>query len=192
MIKKLLEIIGITYSHSQSGAYALILGEKGSKTRLPIIIGSAEAQSIAVAMDNIENRRPLTHDLFKTFADSYNITLTEVIINNFREGIFYSTLVTKSDNNEVRIDARTSDAIALAIRFKCPIYTVPQVLEEAGIDIDDLDLEEDNEIEEDMISSDGEYHTLSIEELRNLLEEAIENEDFESASLIRDEIKNRK
>lgn len=189
MIKKLLEIIGITYSHSQSGAYALILGEKGSKTRLPIIIGSAEAQSIAIAMDHIENRRPLTHDLFKIFADNYGISLTEVIINHFKEGIFYSTLVTKSNDKECLLDARTSDAIALAIRFKCPIYTVPQVLEDAGIDIDDLDLEEDNE--DEIASTDNEYYAFSTEELRKLLDEAIENEDYESASLIRDEIKHR-
>lgn len=194
MNKILLEVIGLSYSHSQSGAYALILGEKGSKRRLPVIIGSSEAMSIAIATEELKSRRPLTHDLFKSFASAYNININEVIINRFKEGIFYSELHTVKDEKEMVIDARTSDAIALALRFKCPIYTYPQIMEEAGIIIDDIDLTDNNEDETLDINkeSDNEYEDYGLKDLQYMLQEAIDNEDYEAASKIRDEIKKRK
>lgn len=193
MNKILLEVIGLSYSHSQSGAYALILGEKSSKRRLPVIIGSSEAMSIAIATDELKNRRPLTHDLFKSFASAYDINIYEVIINRFKEGIFYSELHTIKDGEEMVIDARTSDAIALALRFKCPIYTYPQIMEEAGIIIDDIDLTDDNDDENLDINknSDNEYEDYRLKDLQSMLQEAIDNEDYEAASKIRDEIKKR-
>ncbi len=187
MNKILLNVIGLTYSHSQSGAYTLFLGEKDSKKQLPIVIGGSEAQSIAIALEDIENPRPLTHDLFKNFANTYNIDLKEVIINKFKEGLFYSELHTVKNSEISVIDARTSDAIALALRFKSPIYTYQQVIEEAGIIMDDADFEIDNETE-----CVSEYERYSLSDLENLLNEAIVDEDYTKASKIRDEINFRK
>jgi len=185
MNKIVLEVIGLSYSQSQSGAYALILGDKNSKLKLPIIIGSAEAQSIALAFEGHKSRRPLTHDLFKAFADVYLINIKEVIIDRFKDGIFYSQIVGEKDGETTSIDARASDAVALALRFGCPIYTNSLVMSEAGIVIEDIDFEDDSP-NDDAYEANPAKH--SVEELQKMLDEAVENEDFERASMIRDEI----
>ena len=198
MNKILLEVKGLTYSNSQSGAYALILNKKGDKMYLPIIIGEAEAQSIAIALEGHKNIRPLTHDLFKIFATTFDIDVKEVVINRFKEGLFYSELHCMKDGELTIIDARPSDAIALAIRFKCPVYTYSQVLEEAGIEIDadadlDTDIDSDAEHEDfDDISIESDFSRYSLSELESLLEDSIEREDYNMASILRDEINNRK
>ena len=189
----LLDVIGITYSQSQSGAYALILGVKGDKKRLPIIIGETEAQSIAIAIEGHETRRPLTHDLFKTFATSFDINITEVLINRFKDGVFYSELHCVKDGEESIIDARTSDAVAIALRFNAPIYANSQVIEEAGIVMDDI--EEDNDIDSNPdfdTDTDIDFERYSITELEQLLNEAIEVEDYTKASILRDIINDKK
>lgn len=190
MNKILLEVVGLTYSNSQSGAYALIMGEKKANLRLPIIIGEAEAQSIAIAIEGYENRRPLTHDLFKSFAESFDINITEVVINRFKEGLFFSELHCEKDGETFIIDSRTSDAIAIALRFKCPIHTYPQVMEEAGVVLnDEIGADFDSDTDTDL--DDG-YKKYDIVDLRELLNDAIENEDYATASILRDEINNRK
>ena len=141
MEKIRLEIVGMSYSQSQSGAYALILGEVEGNRRLPIIIGGFEAQSIAVELEQMKPSRPLTHDLFKNFADHYHIRVIEVVIDQFKHGVFHAKLLCVHNNEETLIDARTSDAVALAIRFKCPIYTVEKIMAEAGILMDDTKME---------------------------------------------------
>lgn len=198
MNKILLNVIGITYSQSQSGAYALLLEVKGEQTRLPIIIGEAEAQSIAIAIEGHETRRPLTHDLFKTFAKSYEINITEVVINRFKEGLFYSELHCIKDGEETIIDARTSDAVALALRFDAPIYANSQVVEEAGIIMDDIDLD-DSDFDADTNSdsdvntdTDTDFERYNIKELEHLLQKAIEDEDYARASVLRDIINDKK
>lgn len=190
MNKILLNAIGITYSQSQSGAYALLLEVKGEQTRLPIIIGEAEAQSIAIAIEGHETRRPLTHDLFKTFAKSFDINITEVVINRFKEGLFYSELHCIKDGEETIIDARTSDAVALALRFDAPIYANSQVIEEAGIIMDDIDLD-DSDTDFDT-NTDTDFERYDIKELEHLLKEAIEVEDYAKASVLRDIINDKK
>ncbi|MGM0648131.1 MAG: bifunctional nuclease family protein, partial [Bacteroidota bacterium] len=132
-----LDIIGISNSQTQTGAYALILGEEEGQRRLPIIIGGFEAQSIAIELENMHPNRPLTHDLFRNFAEAFNITLNEVVINKFQEGVFYAQLVCFSDEGQKIIDARTSDAVALAVRFKAPIFTYEEVMSKAGILIEE-------------------------------------------------------
>lgn len=196
MNKILLNVIGITYSQSQSGAYALLLEVKGEQTRLPIIIGEAEAQSIAIAIERHETRRPLTHDLFKTFAKSYEINITEVVINRFKEGLFYSELHCVKDGEETIIDARTSDAVALALRFDAPIYANSQVVEEAGIIMDDIDLDDsDFDFDTDAntdTDTDTDFERYDIKELQHLLQKAIEDEDYARASVLRDIINDKK
>lgn len=196
MNKILLNVIGITYSQSQSGAYALLLEVKGEQTRLPIIIGEAEAQSIAIAIEGHETRRPITHDLFKTFAKSYDINITEVVINRFKEGLFYSELHCVKDGEETIIDARTSDAVALALRFDAPIYANSQVVEEAGIIMDDIDLDEegdDADFDTDAnTDTDTDFERYDIKELQHLLQKAIEDEDYARASVLRDIINDKK
>ena len=194
MEKIRLEIIGMSYSQSQSGAYALILGEKGGKRRLPIIIGGFEAQSIAIELEKIKTPRPLTHDLFKSFAETFGITITEVIINKFSEGVFYAVLVCSDGNNDLEIDSRTSDAIALALRFKCPIYTFESIMVAAGILIDE-ETEKSKVTEPVSEASSGEeyeFSEYSLPELEQMLQTSIENEEYEKASRIRDEINKRK
>ena len=186
MNKVLLNVIGITYSQSQSGAYALILEVNGDKLRLPIIIGEAEAQSIAIAIEGHETRRPLTHDLFKTFATSFDINITEVVINRFKDGLFYTDLHCVKDGEETIIDARTSDAVAIALRFNAPIYANTQVVEEAGLIMDDLD---DFDTDTD---TDSDFERYDITELEHLLKEAIEVEDYAKASVLRDIINDKK
>ena len=194
MNKVLLNVIGITYSQSQSGAYALILEVNGDKLRLPIIIGEAEAQSIAIAIEGHETRRPLTHDLFKTFATSFDINITEVVINRFKDGLFYTELHCVKDGEESIIDARTSDAVAIALRFNAPIYTNTQVVEEAGLIMDDLDLDDtDSDSDTDFdAGTDSDFERYDITELERLLKEAIEVEDYAKASVLRDIINDKK
>jgi len=196
-----LTIKGISYSQTQNGAYALILNEVDGDRQLPIVIGAFEAQSIAIALEKeITPPRPLTHDLFKTIADKYEIVITQVIIHKLVDGVFYSSIVCEREAKEEVIDARTSDAIALALRFNAPIFTYKNILDKAGIFLNKnkQELHSDEEIDEDDILSEPEvygeeepqniYSKFSIQELHNLLEEAIQNEDYEKAALIKAEI----
>jgi len=194
MEKIRLDIIGMSYSQSQSGAYALILGERNGKRRLPIIIGGFEAQAIAIELEKIKTPRPLTHDLFKTFADVYQIQMLEVVINKFSEGVFYAKLVCSDGKNEQEVDSRTSDAIALALRFNCPIYTYESIMVAAGILIDE-ESEENTAADSKPEGSPSElsnFSELSLTELKELLQASIEKEEYEKASKIRDEINKRK
>ncbi len=193
MEKIKLDIVGLSYSQTQSGAYALVLGEANGKRRLPIIIGGFEAQAIAIELEKMRPSRPLTHDLFKNFADEFKINVSEVIIYNLVEGIFFSRLVCERDDEEIEIDSRTSDAIALAVRFNCPIYTYEFVLGSAGILLDDENTDESTESEtsEEEEMEENISHRFTMEELNNQLQEALENEDYEIASKIRDEINRR-
>ena len=198
MEKIQLEIIGMSYSQSQSGAYALILGEMNGKRRLPIIIGGFEAQSIAIELEKIKTPRPLTHDLFKSLATSFNITINEVIINKFSEGVFYAVLVCTNGDIEMEIDSRTSDAIAIALRFHCPIYTFESIMTSAGIMIDE-ELEKNQPSQKSSIipsqspeEEEVSFSQLSPTELREMLQSAVENEEYEKASKIRDELNKRK
>ena len=182
MNKIVLEVIGLTHSLSLNEAFALVLADKNSNLKLPIIIGSVEAQSIALALEKYESRRPLTHDLFKNFADNYSINIKEVVINRFKEGVFFSQLICEKDGEISVFDARTSDSVALALRFGCPIYTNQQVLDEAGVMIDEDENNDDNYQKDD-------FKERSIEELKDMMEKAVEEEDYELASILRDEIK---
>lgn len=187
-----LDIIGLSTSQTQSGAYALILGETEGKRRLPIIIGAFEAQAIAFELERLKPNRPLTHDLLRNMAEAYHIILKEVVINKFLEGVFYAILITTDGNEIIEIDSRTSDAVALALRFRCPIYCNEQVLEKAGIVMDE-DEDEIEEIQEDEPKEEGNssFENYSIEELKELLHEYIAGEEYEKASKIRDEINRR-
>ena len=200
--KILLEIVGLSYSQNQSGAYVLVLGESSGSRRLPIVIGGFEAQAIAIELEKMTPTRPLTHDLFKSFATTFNINLKEVIIYNVVEGIFFAKLICSDGTKEFDIDARTSDAIALAVRFNCDIYTHESILKSAGIALDgDMDatiLSENSKIAElhieDSFQKDNadEFKSKSSEELKNTLQWALENEKYEMASKIRDELNQRK
>ena len=188
-------VAGMSYSQSQSGAYALFLGVIGEDKRLPIIIGGFEAQAIAIFLEKMKPQRPLTHDLFKNFADSFDIHLIEVVINKFEEGIFYSKLVCEKDGEIREIDSRTSDAVALALRFGCPIYADEAIVDEAGIVIEESESEPEEEtppVAEEHETSAYAYEDYLLEELEELLQKAIEEENYEEASRIRDEIKRRK
>lgn len=198
MNKIKLNVLGISYSQTQTGAYALVLTEEKGERRIPIIIGGFEAQSIAIQLEGLKPPRPLTHDLFHNFALTFKINLTEVIIYKLEEGVFYSQLICQSDGEEVVIDARTSDAIALALRFKCPIYTTEEILSKSGFVID---LEQDKgssqvkgekKTKKATKESNQQYRDMPLGELEELLNEAVNNEEYEKASLIRDEIKRRK
>jgi uncharacterized protein len=195
-----LDIIGISYSQSQSGAYALILGESGGKRRLPIIIGGFEAQAIAIELEKMKPARPLTHDLFRNFAEEFGISLLEVIINKFHDGVFYAKLICFDGKEEHEIDARTSDAVALAVRFGCPIFTNEKVLSVTGVVMDEEQEKESRDeaagdieelIDTENFTSGSEFSELSLEDLEKILKDAISDENFERASLIRDEIKKR-
>ncbi len=192
MKKVQLEIVGMSYSQSQSGAYALILGVKGESRRLPIIIGGFEAQAIAIHLENMKPTRPLTHDLFKNFATHFKINVLEVVINKFENGIFYSKLVCEADGKISEIDSRTSDAVALAIRFNCPIYAYEHIIDEAGISIEEETGEKEVVQHAKKPGDTGDYSDYTLEELEELLENAVSDENFEEASKIRDEIKKRK
>jgi bifunctional DNase/RNase len=198
-----LSIKGISYSQTQNGAYALLLSDTESNKQLPIIIGAFEAQSIAIALEKeIKPPRPLTHDLFKTFADRYEIRVKQVIIHKLVDGIFYSTLICDKEGKEETIDARTSDAIALALRFDAPIFTYKNILDKAGIflneknnspDIYDPDHLESASTEDpkEPSSLKSEYSQLTTKKLNELLEKAVNDEDYEKAAHIRDEISKR-
>lgn len=199
-----LTIKGISYSQTQSGAYALVLSEMEGTRTLPIIIGAFEAQSIAIALEKeIRPPRPLTHDLFKTFSDRFSIIIKQVIIHKLVDGVFYSSLICEREGVEEVIDTRTSDAIALAVRFEAPIYTYENILDKAGIYLkmdEELSLEEDLGIdeEEDEIEFSFEeeenedyYSSLTLKELNEQLDEAVTNENYELAARIRDEISKR-
>lgn len=190
MEKLKLDIVGLSYSQTQSGAYALVLGESTGKRRLPIIIGGFEAQAIAIELEKMTPSRPLTHDLFKNFAEEFHINISEVIIYNLVEGIFFSKLICEKDGEEIEIDSRTSDAIALAVRFNCPIYTFEFVLGSAGILLED-DFDKDEETLQESTPEASGPKSLSLEELNQQLSIALENEDYESASKLRDEINKR-
>ena len=195
MEKIKLDIAGLSYSQTQSGAYALVLSEVIGKRRLPIIIGGFEAQAIAIELEKMTPSRPLTHDLFKNFADNFKINLVEVIIYNLVDGIFFARLICEQNGKEVEIDSRTSDAIALAVRFESPIYTYEFVLNSAGIILDDEELSESEDITpeinlEEITKNPTEKMTLK--ELKKQLKNSIDNEDYEAASRFRDEINNRK
>nr|MBC7612077.1 bifunctional nuclease family protein [Pseudopedobacter sp.] len=195
-MKKLkLDIIGLSYSQTQSGAYALVLGEVSGRRRLPIIIGGFEAQAIAIEIEKMTPSRPLTHDLFKSFAEAYHINIQEVIIYNLVDGIFYSKLICNDGKKNMEIDARTSDAIALAVRFECPIYTYEFILASAGIVIEGNDfvfLDNIEPADESKPKVSGNYTSFSIEELQTKLQEALSEEAYEKAARIRDEISKRK
>ena len=200
MKKIKLEIIGLSFSQTQSGAYALILGEDDGKRRLPIIIGGFEAQAIAVELENMQPSRPLTHDLFRNFAVEYGINIDEVIIYNLKEGIFFSKLICSNSSGEVKeIDARTSDAIAMAVRFNCPIYTYEFILSSAGMVLDEAEPGEEEKPKpapkkspEKKAGAESEYASLSTDELKESLMRAIDEEAYETASKIRDELNKRK
>ena len=196
-----LTIKGISYSQTQSGAYALVLSEMDGTRTLPIIIGAFEAQSIAIALEKeIRPPRPLTHDLFKTFSDKFSIKVTQVVIHKLIDGVFYSSLICEREGIEEVIDTRTSDAIALAVRFQAPIFTYENILDKAGVYLkldEELIIEEDLEsdgiefsLEEEFEEEKG-YTHLSLQELHEQLNEAVANEDYELAAEIRDEISKR-
>src|ERR1700743_3506087 len=178
MKKIKLDIVGLSYSQTQSGAYALVLGEVNGRRRLPIIIGSFEAQAIAIEIEKMTPSRPLTHDLFKSFAQAYHITVQEIVIYNLVDGIFYAKLMCFDGKRTVEIDARTSDAIAIAVRFDCPIYTYEFILSSAGIVIEGNDfvyLENISETPEEItpVAAGAGFTTLSIDELKTKLQEAL-------------------
>ena len=196
-----LNIKGISYSQTQNGAYALILNEVEGDRKLPIVIGAFEAQSIAIALEKeIRPPRPLTHDLFKNFSDRFDIVVKQVIIHKLVDGVFYSSLICERDKIEEIIDARTSDAIALALRFKAPIFTYKNILDKAGIYLKvnpNKDNEDDSILVDDMVveelegASEESYKGKTLEELNTLLDDAVTNEDYEKAAKIRDEISKR-
>ncbi|HRH66351.1 MAG TPA: DUF151 domain-containing protein [Bacteroidia bacterium] len=200
MKKIKLEIIGLTYSQTQSGAYALVLGEEKGKRRLPVIIGAFEAQAIAIELENMTPTRPLTHDLFKTFAQAFNIVVEEVIIFNLLEGVFFAKLVCRdSENKKAEIESRTSDAIAIAVRFGCPIYTYEFILSSAGVVLEEnTPIEGIEEHVEKQVPtsatklSENELSTASTDELKEMLKKALDEEAYERASRIRDELNKRK
>jgi bifunctional DNase/RNase len=197
-VKKIkLEILGLSPSQSQAGSFALVLGEELGNRRLPIIIGVFEAQAIAVQIENIVPNRPMTHDLFKSFADGMNYTLKEIVISDLKEGIFYAKIVCTDGLREVEVDARPSDAIAIGLRFDIPIYTYEAILSEAGIISSSLAEEEDED--EDAIretlkttgSGKDQLRDLSSEDLQRMLDDALSKEDYEKAAKIRDEMGRR-
>ncbi|MEC3905693.1 bifunctional nuclease family protein [Tamlana sp. 2201CG12-4] len=200
-----LNIKGISYSQTQNGAYALILNEVDGDRKLPIVIGAFEAQSIAIALEKeISPPRPLTHDLFKNFADRFDIVVKQVIIHKLVDGVFYSSLICERDKIEEIIDARTSDAIALALRFQAPIFTYKNILDKAGIYLKVNPKKEDEDTEDSILMDElvtnelepneprENFQGKTLEELQKLLEEAVANEDYEKAAHIRDEISKRK
>lgn len=192
-----LEIVALSHSITQTHSYAVVLGEVNGLRRLPIVIGGFEAQAIAVALERMQPSRPLTHDLMKNFMYAFNVELMEIIINDLQEGIFYSKLVCVNEHDTVEIDSRTSDALALAVRFGCPIYTYENILENAGILMEDEAKQKKSEIPVDdpgaaASSAYRDLSKLSLEELQKLLTDVLEHEDYIRAIEIRDEINKRK
>jgi bifunctional DNase/RNase len=203
MKKIKLEIVGLSYSQTQSGAYALVLGETKGKRRLPIIIGGFEAQAIAIELEKMTPSRPLTHDLFRSFAETFSVEVKEVLIYDLIEGIFFAKLVCENGTTEGEIDARTSDAIALAVRFNCPVFTYEFILSQAGIVLDDeadattasadddMSAEEEEELLAE-VTSGNDFQRKTDKELEEMLNKALEEENYERASRIRDELNKRK
>ncbi|SOD12888.1 bifunctional nuclease family protein [Pedobacter xixiisoli] len=202
MKKVKLDIVGLSYSQTQSGAYALVLGEVNGRRRLPIIIGAFEAQAIAIEIEKMSPTRPLTHDLFKSFAQAYQVEITEVLIYNLVDGVFFAKLMCNKDGEQLEIDARTSDAIAIAVRFNAVIYTYEFILSSAGIVIEGNDFLFLENMESITNPSNPEeiqsaphpvsgFQSLSTEELQNKLEKALAEEAYEKAARIRDEINRR-
>lgn len=189
-----LEIVALSHSITQTHSYAVVLGEKKGLRRLPIVIGGFEAQAIAVALEHMQPSRPLTHDLMKNFMNAFNVELQEIIISDLQEGIFYSKLVCFTEHDTVEIDSRTSDALALAVRFGCPIYTYEHILENAGILMEDGGKKQKAEAVgvEDETSNREDLSSMSLEELQTLLNDVLEHEDYIRAIAIRDEMNKRK
>ena len=199
-----LNVLGISYSQTQSGAYALVLSEEDGNRRIPIIVGGFEAQAIAIELEGLTPPRPLTHDLFKNFSETYGIRILEVNVHKLEDGVFFANILCDNGDKQMTLDARTSDAIALALRFKCPIYTTDEIVEKAGIV---LDFEKGSGLDQSDIPEEQEIETKkakpkkriilpnlsesSMEELKSLLTEAVLKEDYERASEIRDEINRR-
>jgi bifunctional DNase/RNase len=199
-----LNVLGISYSQTQSGAYALVLSEEEGNRRIPIIVGGFEAQAIAIELEGLAPPRPLTHDLFKNFADAYGIHVMEVNIHKLEDGVFFANILCDNGGDRTILDARTSDAIALALRFKCPIFTTDEIVEKAGIvldfekgkDIENPDITPELELEAPPAKTKkGTLHPdlsdTSMDDLRSMLAEAVSNEDYEKASEVRDEINRR-
>ena len=196
MNKVSLEIIGLTYSESSTGAYVMILGDRNSRRRLPIVIGNAEAESIAIGIEKPRKGRPHTHDLFIRFAKEFGIEIKEVVINRFRDGVYYAMLVCQHGNDLTMVDARPSDAIAIAVRCGCGICAYESVMEEASVIMDDMEEPSTNQNATDdninKVEENESLDMLTLHELEDLLQEAIDNEDYAKAALIRDEINGRK
>jgi len=195
-----LEILGLSSSQSQSGSFALVLGEKPGKRRLPIIIGMFEAQAIAIEIEKIIPNRPMTHDLFKSFAGSFDFSIKEIIISDLKEGVFFAKIVCENNNKIIEIDSRPSDAIAIGLRFNAPIFTYESILAEAGIELSEEE-EEEPDIQKELEQiqpkkekpspSSEKLKDVSMEKLKQMLDKAIEQEDYEKAAKIRDEINKR-
>jgi len=196
MEKIKLNILGLSVSQSQSGAYALVLAEENGDRRIPIIIGPIEAQSIAIQLEGLKPPRPLTHDLFKQMATAFNIEVTEIIIYKLEEGIFYSELICVRNEKQIIIDSRTSDAVALSLRFNCPIYTTEEIISRAGIVIEFENEQAQEEwhqsVSDEPLRGKHEYEKYTSAELNQMLNNAVNSEDYEKASAIRDEINRRK
>lgn len=187
-----LKVLGLSYSMSQAGAYALILSDEQDLHRIPIVIGMPEAQSIAIQLEKIQTQRPLTHDLLKTLADALKVTLKEVFIYRLEAGIFYSELYFEADKNIIKIDSRTSDAIALALRYECPIYSTPDIIEKAGILVgQEAKTPEQPTVVHMVENEEDALLSLSVQELNRMLKDAVQNEDYEKASKIRDVLKSK-
>lgn len=196
-----MNVLGISYSQTQSGAYALVLAEENGERRIPIIIGGFEAQAIAIQLEGLKPPRPLTHDLFLSFASAFSISIVEVNIYKLEEGVFYSRLICEDGEKQVTVDARTSDAIALALRFKCSVYTTEDILSKSGIVIEQEETKEGESSAKSQFFSGtsqkshkagDELRDFTITELKEMLQEAVKNENYERASEIRDEINRRK
>lgn len=184
--------MGISYSQTQSGAYALILIEENGNRRIPIIIGGFEAQAIVIKLENLEPPRPLTHDLIKIIADNFDITIIEVVIHKLEDGVFFSKLICNNGAKEYSIDSRTSDAVAIALRFGCPIYIDEEILEKAQLTNAPSDTEISDSGNEDIKESSPQYASYSDEELYKMIDEAVKTENYERAAAIRDELDKRK
>ena len=187
-----LEIVALSHSVTQSHNYAVVLGEKSGQRRLPIVIGGFEAQAIAVAMENMNPSRPLTHDLLKNTLETFEIDLQEVVINNLLDCVFYARLVCTIDGKTVEIDSRTSDAIAMAVRFKCPIYTFEEILTQAGVTMDEEGQPQEEGKSRAKPKATDSLESMSLDGLTELLEKMLSEENYEKAAEIRDEINRRK
>jgi uncharacterized protein len=189
-----LKVMGISYSQTQSGAYALILIEDNGERRIPIIIGGFEAQAIVIKLENLDPPRPLTHDLFKKLADQFNIVISEVMIYKLEEGVFFAKLICSNGETEYSIDSRTSDAVAIALRFGCPIFITEEILDKAGITINpnEGDIPGTSDTDDIIEHESSTYESYTDDELFKMIDEAVKTEDYERAASIRDEIEKRK